>query len=163
MSTLFASFLGYNPVQALLKPFGVLPHLSAAHRGALTSKEFFPRLVSAPFHHGLVIVFTAAIAMSVTAALVSLLRGKQYIYDDDAPPAAPTHTIADGVAEAMSVAAVAEDAVAEDAVAADAMAADAVTAGGPVTGGGGGGGGGGADRRPGVPARRELDRGDAQP
>jgi hypothetical protein len=37
-----------------------------------------------------------------------------------------------------------------------------VTAGGPVTGGGGAGGGG-ADRRPGVPARRELDRGDAQP
>jgi hypothetical protein len=145
VSTLFASFLGYNPVQALLKPFGVLPRLSAAHRGALTSKEFFPRLVSAPFHHGLVIVFSAAIAMSVTAALVSLLRGKQYIYDDDAPPAAPTHTIADGVAEAMSVAAVAEDAVAED----DAVAADAVTAG--------------ADRRPGVPARRELDRGDAQP
>jgi hypothetical protein len=158
VSTLFASFLGYNPVQALLKPFGVLPRLSAAHRGALTSKEFFPRLVSAPFHHGLVIVFSAAIAMSVTAALVSLLRGKQYIYDDDAPPAAPTHTIADGVAEAMSVAAVAEDAVAED----DAVAADAVTAGGPVTGGGGAGGGG-ADRRPGVPARRELDRGDAQP
>jgi MFS family permease len=155
VSTLFASFLGYNPVQALLKPFGVLPHLSPAHRGALTSKAFFPQLVSAPFHHGLVIVFSAAIAMSVTAALVSLLRGKQYIYDDEAPPAAPTHTIADGVAEAMSVAA-----VAEDAVAADAVAGDAVTAGGPVTGGGGGAGG---DRRPGVPARRELDRGDAQP
>jgi MFS family permease len=155
VSTLFASFLGYNPVQALLKPFGVLPHLSPAHRGALTSKAFFPQLVSAPFHHGLVIVFSAAIAMSVTAALVSLLRGKQYVYDDDAPPAAPTRTIADGVAEAMSVAA-----VAEDAVAADAVAGDAVTAGGPVTGGGGGAGG---DRRPGVPARRELDRGDAQP
>ena len=154
MSTLFASFLGYNPVQALLKPFGVLPRLSAAHRGALTSKEFFPRLVSAPFHHGLVIVFSAAIAMSVTAALVSLLRGKQYIYDDDAPPAAPTHTVADGVAEAMSVAAVAEDAVA------DAEPAGPVTAARPL---GGGGAGAGADRRPGVPARRELDRGDAQP
>jgi hypothetical protein len=155
VSTLFASFLGYNPVQALLKPFGVLPRLSAAHRGALTSKEFFPRLVSAPFHHGLVIVFSAAIAMSVTAALVSLLRGKQYVYDDAAPPAAPTHTVADGVAEAMSVAAVAEDAV---------TAAEPE----PVTGngrqlGGGGSGGAGADRRPGVPARRELGRDDAQP
>jgi hypothetical protein len=152
VSTLFASFLGYNPVQALLKPFGVLPRLSAAHRGALTSKEFFPRLVSAPFHHGLVIVFSAAIAMSVTAALVSLLRGKQYIYDDAAPPAAPTHTVADGVAEAMSVAAVAEEAVAD---------AEPVT--GTARPLGGGGAGSGADRRPGVPARRDLDRGDAQP
>ena len=153
VSTLFASFLGYNPVQALLKPFGVLPRLSAAQRGALTSKEFFPRLVSAPFHHGLVIVFSAAIAMSVTAALVSLLRGKQYVYDDAAPPAAPTHTVADGVAEAMSVAAVAEDAVTSDAEPVTETAR-------PL---GGGGAGSGADRRPGVPARRELDRGDAQP
>jgi MFS family permease len=156
VSTLFASFLGYNPVQALLKPFGVLPRLSAAHRSELTSKEFFPRLVSAPFHHGLVIVFTAAIAMSVTAALVSLLRGKQYVYDDAAPP---THTVADGVAEAMSVAA-----VAEDAVTGGVPEPEPVTGNGRQLGGGGGGSGGaGADRRPGVPARRELDRDDAQP
>ena len=113
VGTLFASFLGYNPVKALLKPFGVLPKLSAANRAALTSKKFFPQLVSAPFHHGLVIVFIAAIAMSVTAALVSLLRGKQFVYDDAAPPAAPLHVVADGVAEAISVEAVAEDAVAE--------------------------------------------------
>jgi MFS family permease len=155
VSTLFASFLGYNPVQALLKPFGVLPRLSSANRAALTSKEFFPRLVSAPFHHGLVIVFTAAIAMSVTAALVSLLRGKQYIHDDAAPPAGPAHVAADVVAEAMSAAAVAEDAVGADAAGADQANGRAR----PVAGGGGAG----ADRRPGVPARRQLDRGDAQP
>jgi hypothetical protein len=160
VSTLFASFLGYNPVQALLKPFGVLPRLSAVNRAALTSKEFFPRLVSAPFHHGLVIVFSAAIAMSVTAALVSLLRGKQYIYDEAAPPAGPAHVVADGVAEAMSVAAVAEDGMAEDGMAEDGAGADPVTGPArPVAGGGGAG----ADRRPGVPARRQLDRGDAQP
>jgi MFS family permease len=155
VSTLFASFLGYNPVQALLKPFGVLPRLSAANRAALTSKEFFPRLVSAPFHHGLVIVFTAAIAMSVAGALVSLLRGKQYIYDDAAPPAAPAHVAGDGVAEAMSVAAVAEGAAGADGAGA-----------GPVNGRArpvAGGGGAGADRRPGVPARRQLDPDDAQP
>jgi MFS family permease len=157
VSTLFASFLGYNPVQALLKPFGVLPKLSAANRASVTSKEFFPRLVSAPFHHGLVIVFSAAIAMSVTAALVSLLRGKQYVYDDDAPPAAPLHVVADGVAEAISVEAVAEDAVAEE-LAADGLAADPAGSARPV-----GGGGAGADRRPGVPARRRADPGDAQP
>ena len=171
VSTLFASFLGYNPVEALLKPFGVLPRLSAPNRAAVTSKEFFPQLVSAPFHHGLVIVFSAAIAMSVAGALVSLLRGKQYVYDDAAPPAAPTHAVADGVAEAMSVAAVAEDAVAQAAAAEDAAAHGAVLAqdapgagadladGDPLTVKGGGGAG--SDRRPGVPARRHLD--DAQP
>jgi hypothetical protein len=35
-----------------------------------------------------VIVFTAAIAMSVTAAAVSLLRGRQYYYEAPAPAAA---------------------------------------------------------------------------
>ena len=52
----------------------------------LTGRQFFPHLISAPFHHGLVIVFTAAAIMSVTGALVSLLRGKQFYYDDKVPP-----------------------------------------------------------------------------
>jgi hypothetical protein len=85
VSTLFASFLGYNPIRNLLGP-GVLDKLPARNVDVLTGKEFFPHLITGPFHHGLVIVFTAAIAMSVTAAAVSLLRGKQYYYD--APAAA---------------------------------------------------------------------------
>jgi hypothetical protein len=48
----------------------------------LTGKEFFPHLISAPFHHGLIIVFTAAAVMSVTGAVVSLLRGRQFYYDE---------------------------------------------------------------------------------
>jgi hypothetical protein len=162
VGTLFASFLGYNPVKALLKPYGVLQKLTPANQAALTSKKFFPQLVSAPFHHGLVIVFIAAIAMSLTAAAVSLLRGKQFVYDDAAPPAAPLHVVADGVAEAVSVEAVAEDAVAEADPAGD-PAGDAPqpAAGGngalPVAGGGGAGAGSGAGRRPAVPARRQLD------
>jgi len=93
VSTLFASFLGYNPVQNLLGP-GVLGKLPARNVQVLTGKEFFPHLITGPFHHGLVIVFSAAIAMSVTAAAVSLLRGKQYYYEAPAaaaavPPPAP--------------------------------------------------------------------------
>jgi hypothetical protein len=41
-------------------------------------------LIKVGFHHGLVIVFSAAIAMSVTGALISLLRGKQFYYSDEA-------------------------------------------------------------------------------
>ena len=82
VSTLFAALLGYNPVQTLLAPSGVLAHLPAHNVAVLTGKRFFPNLISAPFHHGLIIVFTAAAIMSVTGALVSLLRGKQFYYDE---------------------------------------------------------------------------------
>jgi MFS family permease len=85
VSTLFASFLGYNPIGSLLRPSGVLARLPKAQAVQLTSKEYFPHLISGPFHHGLVIVFTVAIAMSVLGAFASLLRGGQFYYD--APPA----------------------------------------------------------------------------
>ena len=85
VSTLFAALLGYNPVQTLLAPSGVLSRLPAHNVAVLTGRQFFPHLISAPFHHGLVIVFTAAAIMSVTGALVSLLRGKQFYYDDKVP------------------------------------------------------------------------------
>jgi MFS family permease len=82
VSTMFAALLGYNPVQNLLAPYGVLSKLPAHNVAVLTGKQFFPELISAAFHHGLVIVFTAAALMAVTGALVSLLRGKQFYYDD---------------------------------------------------------------------------------
>ncbi|MFD0535552.1 hypothetical protein ACFQY7_19180 [Actinomadura luteofluorescens] len=50
----------------------------------LTGRSYFPHLISEPFHHGLVIVFGLAIAMSLVAALVSLLRGRRYVHDDEA-------------------------------------------------------------------------------
>jgi MFS family permease len=88
VSTLFASFLGYNPIATLLKPSGVLATLPSRNAAALTSKQFFPHLISGPFHHGLVIVFSAAIALSVAGALISLLRGRQFYYE--APPGTPS-------------------------------------------------------------------------
>jgi MFS family permease len=82
VSTVFAALLGFNPVQHLLAHSGVLarlPHHSAA---VLTGNQFFPHLISGPFHHGLIIVFTAAALMSAAGALVSLLRGGQFYYED---------------------------------------------------------------------------------
>jgi MFS family permease len=81
VSTLFSALLGYNPVRNLLAPTGTLRTLSRQNAAVLTGRRFFPSLISAPFHHGLVIVFSAAIAMSVGGALISLLRGKQFYYD----------------------------------------------------------------------------------
>jgi MFS family permease len=74
VSTLFAAFLGQNPIGHLLG--GSLSTLSPANAATLTGHRFFPELVSGPFHHGLTIVFTAATVMSVVAALASSLRGR---------------------------------------------------------------------------------------
>jgi MFS family permease len=87
VSTLFSALLGFNPIKGLLGPTGVLARIPARNAAILTGHQFFPDLISAPFHHGLEIVFTAAIIMSVLGALISLLRGKQFIYDDAVAPA----------------------------------------------------------------------------
>jgi EmrB/QacA subfamily drug resistance transporter len=81
VGSLFAAFLGYNPVQTLLGQ-ARLARLPAADRSTLTGRQFFPELISQPFHHGLVIVFLAAIAMSVIGAAASLLRGSKYVHID---------------------------------------------------------------------------------
>ncbi len=77
VGSLFAAFLGYNPVHQLLAPTGVLNHLPAHNVAVLTGKQFFPQLISGPFHHGLVIVFAMAMTVLVIAALLALRHGGQ--------------------------------------------------------------------------------------
>ena len=103
VSTVFAALLGYNPVQHLLGPSGVLASLPAGRAAVLTGHEFFPLLIAGPFHHGLIIVFTAAAAMSLVGAAVSLLRGGQFYYD--APDGAAPGTAAPAAAPAPEPAA----------------------------------------------------------
>jgi MFS family permease len=79
VGSLFSSFLGFNPLKSLLVSQS-LSHVSLAEWTALTGKHFFPSLIQDPFHHGLIIVFSAAIAISVLGALFSALRGKRYIH-----------------------------------------------------------------------------------
>ncbi|MFG1806850.1 MFS transporter [Streptomyces sp. NPDC049040] len=76
VGTLFAAFLGYNPIQQLLGP-DLLGKLPAADAHTLTGREFFPHLISGPFHDGLVVVFALAIVMSLVAAGASLIRGRR--------------------------------------------------------------------------------------
>jgi MFS family permease len=77
VATLFASFLGYNPMATLLGP-NVLHHLPAGQATALTGRQFFPSLITAPFHTALVYAFAFAIAACLVAAVASLLRGGKY-------------------------------------------------------------------------------------
>jgi len=79
---LFAAFLGYNPMKALL-PASALQALPAAAQASLLSKTFFPNLISAPFDDGLRIAFAISIVLTLIAALASLLRGKRYIYGQE--------------------------------------------------------------------------------
>jgi MFS family permease len=83
VSTLFAAFLGNNPIGHLLGTNGLLDTLPPHSRETLTGKTFFPQLVSGPFHHGLVLVFTAAAAMAAIAALGSALRGTRYVHNEE--------------------------------------------------------------------------------
>jgi MFS family permease len=75
VSSLFAAVLGVNPLQHLLAASRVLPTLPAAAQRTITGRQFFPELISGPFHHGLVVVFTVAAALAALAAVASLLRG----------------------------------------------------------------------------------------
>jgi len=75
IGVLFASFLGYNPMQQLLGP--TLHQLPAAHASYVVGREFFPNLITAPFHSGLGAAFGFAIAASVIAAVASALTGRR--------------------------------------------------------------------------------------
>jgi MFS family permease len=88
VGSLFAAFLGYNPIRTLLGP-AALEHLSPAQVANLTGTSFFPRLIAEPFQHGLAIVFLAALVMSLVAAAASWLRGGRYVHEElEAPEAA---------------------------------------------------------------------------
>jgi hypothetical protein len=83
VGSLFAAFLGFNPLQELLGPSGVLNTLPHANVATLTGKEFFPHLISGPFHHGLVIVFAAAAIMMFIAAAASLVMPNKALADTE--------------------------------------------------------------------------------
>jgi MFS family permease len=77
VATLFASFLGYNPMATLLGPH-VLSQLPARQSQQVTGRSFFPHLISGPFHTALVYAFVFAIVACLVAAVASLLRGGKY-------------------------------------------------------------------------------------
>ena len=76
VSTLFAAFLGYDPVAHLIGA-SHLAQLSTAQQAAVTGRSFFPGLISGPFRAGLDAAFDFAIAASLLAAAASWTRGKK--------------------------------------------------------------------------------------
>ncbi|HAM01883.1 MAG TPA: MFS transporter [Acidimicrobiaceae bacterium] len=103
VGTLFAAFLGYNPIGTLLGP-NVLAGVGPAHAATVTGKAFFPSLISGPFHHGLIVAFTASAALCALAGLASLWAGDEP-YDDPEERPVPFQVAAVSPAGAPSSAA----------------------------------------------------------
>jgi MFS family permease len=80
VGSLFAAFLGYNPIGELLAPYGAL-HQPGVNTEVLTGQTFFPNLITQPFHSGLVVVFGAAALMMVIGAIASLFNPGRYAAD----------------------------------------------------------------------------------
>jgi MFS family permease len=74
VGTLFAAFLGFNPMKTLLGT-RVLTAVGPARAATLTGKTFFPGLISGPFHFGLIIAFSAAGCLCAAAAVASWWAG----------------------------------------------------------------------------------------
>ncbi|HET9731108.1 MAG TPA: MFS transporter [Acidimicrobiales bacterium] len=74
IGSLFAAFLGYNPMQQLLGP-AVLSHVGTAQAHFLTGRSFFPHLITGPFGTGLHYAFDFAAGACLVGAVASWLRG----------------------------------------------------------------------------------------
>jgi MFS family permease len=81
VGSLFAAFLGYNPIAELLEPYHALQQ-PGVNVDVLTGKTFFPELITEPFHTGLVVVFIAAAVMMCIGAVASLFNPGRYATDE---------------------------------------------------------------------------------
>jgi MFS family permease len=88
MGYLFAALLGFNPMGTLLSP-QVLNSLPDATAEQLTSRSYFPQLISAPFQHGLTMVLVFSLIVCLIAAAASWVRGEKYVYEQEVKEEAP--------------------------------------------------------------------------
>ena len=109
MSTLFAAFLGYDPIQHLIGPHA-LSHLSVAQQQVLTGRRFFPSLISQSFQTGLHAALDFAIVASLLAAWASWLRGGRYVYTESNDDLVGTDGAEDGDGRPLALAGAGESA-----------------------------------------------------
>jgi MFS family permease len=84
VASLFAAFLGDNPIQKLLGP-SLLAHLPSGQATALTGRSFFPHLMTGPFASALSAAFTFSFIACLIAAGASWLRGGKYHHGAEEP------------------------------------------------------------------------------
>jgi MFS family permease len=98
VGSLFAAFLGYNPMATLLGP-AALHHMTLAQAHYITGRSFFPHLISAPFGKGLEKAFDFAAIVCLLGAVASLLRGGKYHHSDMDDENLPVEPAEEAVAE----------------------------------------------------------------
>ena len=81
VSTLFASLLGFNPLEHLLGAHALSALTPAAH-ATVISRSYFPSIISGAFHNGLRTACNFSIICCVLAAVAGVLRGGQFIYQE---------------------------------------------------------------------------------
>ncbi|HVT68749.1 MAG TPA: MFS transporter, partial [Trebonia sp.] len=126
IGVLFAAFLGYNPMQQLLGP--VLARTSPAHAAYIAGRQFFPGLISSPFHDGLGVAFGFAIAVCVIGAIASALTGKTRGTRGQPPAVSESPAVNPEPADADATRVIGPELNGERPRAADAATADAATA-----------------------------------
>jgi MFS family permease len=84
-AALFSAFLGYNPVDAILSalPPALVSTIPHATLNTLTGTTWFPSTLENAFIPSLRISFIIGAIFSLIAALLSALRGKSYIHEDE--------------------------------------------------------------------------------
>ena len=83
VGSLFAAFLGFNPLRTLLGPSGVLHSLPEANVDTLTGHSVFPQLISGSLHDGLVLVFLTSAGMMIVGAVSSWWAGGRSLVEDE--------------------------------------------------------------------------------
>lgn len=84
---LFAAFLGYNPVEAILKQVAsidpsVVNSIPQSTLNLITSKTWFPTVIAGPFMEALRDSFYLGIVLSLSASIVSYMRGNPVVYSE---------------------------------------------------------------------------------
>jgi len=102
VGSLFAAFLGYNPMAKLLGSAHAAG-ISQAQYAQITNKQFFPHLIAHPFMVGLDIAFGASLVMCLIAAWASWMRGGKFVYDDDEAMRASTEEVEAALLEGDTV------------------------------------------------------------
>jgi len=83
--SLFAAFLGYNPVRIILAamPQAVVAVINPATIATLTGITWFPTTLAQAFMPSLRVSFFIGAALSLVAAVLSAMRGSKYVYEVD--------------------------------------------------------------------------------
>ena len=88
VGSLFATFLGYNPFKELISAHDL--NQPGVHGSTITGQDFFPHMISGPFHTGLIAAFITAAVLLLLGSIASWFARGDYVVDETAELAEAT-------------------------------------------------------------------------